>query len=81
MSSQPTGNQNRVPESFLSALGVDRTVVMIFAGLCVTAFLILAAAGHQRETPKQKPTDVSELDPQSVFSDSELPGVDLVPAE
>jgi hypothetical protein len=81
MSNQPAQSSNRPPESLLSALGVDRTVAMIFTALCVTAVLILAAVGHNRGTTVQKPDDVSALDPDSVFSDSELPGVDLEPAE
>jgi hypothetical protein len=81
MSSQSAPNRNRTPESLLSALGVDRTVAIIVAGLSVTAVLILSAAGHERKPTEQKPTDVSALDPESVFSDSELPGVDLEPAE
>lgn len=81
MSSQSPRNQNRDPESLLSALGVDRTVAMIFAGLCVTAVLILSAVGHDRGKANQKPDDVSSLEPDSVFTDSELPGVTLEPAE
>lgn len=81
MSSQSPPNRNRPPESLLSALGVDRTVAMIFAGLGVTAVLILSAVGHERKPTEELPTDVSTLGPESVFSDSELPGVDLEPAE
>lgn len=81
MSSESTQSGNRPPESLLSALGVDLTMAMIFAALCVTGVLIISAVGHDRGATEQKPADVSALDPESVFSDSELPGVDLEPAE
>ncbi|MDA0591453.1 MAG: hypothetical protein O2820_25690 [Planctomycetota bacterium] len=81
MSSQSPPNRNRSPESLLSAMGVDRTMALIFVGLGITAVLILSAVGYERKPAEKKPTDVSTLGPESVFSDSELPGVDLEPAE
>jgi len=78
MSQQSIDVQNRVPKGLLSAIGAERTVIIIFASLALMAFLILTGAGHEEKSGSR--TD-STAEPASVFSGSEIPGVDIGPAE
>lgn len=75
MSDQSITTQ-RTPSGLLSAVGVDYTVFMVFLSVSCMIFLILGAVGYQPAVEEKGP-ETSVADSESVFSDSELPGVDL----
>jgi len=78
MSQQSIDTHNRVPKGLLSALGTERTVAMIVGSLALMAFLILSGAGHEKETATGSGSNVERT---SVFSGTQIPGVDIGPAE
>ncbi|MFP6765925.1 MAG: hypothetical protein VB858_20005 [Planctomycetaceae bacterium] len=80
MSQQSIDLHNRAPRGLLSALGAERTIAMIFASLALMTFLILTGVGHEEKVPAQTNPD-SSVNSSSVFSSSEIPGVDIGAAE
>ena len=63
----------------LSALGTDKTMIAVIAGVCVTIFLVLSAIGQEparSDESSDEPSRTTE-DVPSVFSEPELLGSDF----
>lgn len=62
----------------LPALGTDKTMIAVIAGVCLTIFLVLSAIGQEPASSDESSDEPSRTtEDVSVFSEPELLGADF----
>lgn len=77
--SNPSIESPRVQRGMLPAFGLDKTMIAVIAGICVTVFLILSAFGQEPASSDESSSESSSAveDRGSVFSEPHLLGADF----